>query len=98
MLATFGLERLESDLAGDSSSVSDVDEFLAQAASPDPEKTQDTAPDDRSDSGHRPLLHHRRSTADKFGWEMDGPDLPTRQYAHHRPNTEFRATRHANRV
>jgi hypothetical protein len=97
MLATFGLQRLESSLEDDAVSASDVAEFLEQA---EPDDVNTLARE-----GMGPALdglHQRLSERD---WPVDGgsgavdmASLPTRLYAHHGSNPEFQPTRHANRV
>ena len=97
MLATFGLQRLESNLEHDTVSAADVAEFLNQAE-----------PDDLNTLAREGMgraldsMHQRLGDRD---WPLDGrtgaaemASLPTRLYVHHRPNPEFQPTRHANRV
>jgi hypothetical protein len=97
MLATFGLQRLESSLDDDTVSASDVAEFLNQA---EPDDVDTLA---REGMG-RALdnLHQRLGERD---WPLATPttaremsSLPNRLVVHHRPNPEFQPTRHANRV
>jgi hypothetical protein len=97
MLATFGLQRLESSLDDDTVSASDVAEFLEQA------EADDVGTLAREGMG-RALdgLHQRLGERD---WPLDGgsgavevASLPTRLYVHHGSNPEFQPTRHANRV
>ena len=97
MLATFGLQRLESSLEDDTVSASDVAEFLDQA---EPDDVNTLARE-----GMGPALdglHQRLSERD---WPLDAgtavramASLPNRLVMHHRPNPEFQPTRHANRV
>jgi hypothetical protein len=79
MLATFGLERLETGLNRDTVSATDVDEFLEQALH-------------QSSQDHVPAPRNGRTA----GSSVAG--LPTRLYAHHGVNPEFRPTQHADRV
>jgi hypothetical protein len=97
MLATFGLQRLESSLDDDTVSASDVAEFLEQAE-PDDVDTLAREGMGRALDG----LHQRLGERD---WPLDGgtgagdmSSLPTRLYVHHGSNPEFQPTRHANRV
>jgi hypothetical protein len=97
MLATFGLQRLESSLEDDAVSAADVAEFLEQA---EPDDVNTLA---REGMGRAlDSLHQRLGERD---WPLDSgtgagetASLPTRLYVHHRPNPEFQPTRHANRV
>jgi hypothetical protein len=97
MLATFGLQRLESSLDDDAVSAADVAEFLEQAE-PDDVDTLAREGMGRALDG----LHERLSERD---WLLDGgigarrpASLPNRLVVHHRSNPEFQPTRHANRV
>jgi hypothetical protein len=97
MLATFGLQRLESSLDDDTVSASDVAEFLEQA------KADDVDTLAREGMGRAlDVLHQRLGERD---WPLDGgsgavemASLPTRLYVHHGSNPEFQRTPHANRV
>jgi hypothetical protein len=89
MLATFGLERLESGLNRDTVSATDVAEFLAQA------EADDVGTLARDGMAHAlDSLQRRLHDGDRA--EMSS--LPTRLYVHHRGNPQFQPTRHANRV
>jgi hypothetical protein len=97
MLATFGLQRLESSLNNDTVSAADVAEFLDQA---EPDDVNTLAREGMSSA--LDSLHQRLGERD---WPFDGrttardmPSLPNRLYVHHRSNPEFQPTRHANRV
>jgi hypothetical protein len=85
MLATFGLQRLESGLDDDTVSASDVAAFLEQAKARAPEEVQQPVgqPDWRS----IPAIPVRESAS-----------LPNRLVMQHRANPEFRQTRYVNRV
>jgi len=97
MLATFGLQRLESSLDDDTVSASDVAEFLEQAE-----------PDDVNTLAREGMGRALRSLHQRLGerdWSLDiragardTASLPTRLYVHHRSNPEFQPTQHANRV
>jgi acetyl esterase/lipase len=97
MLATFGLERLESGLHNDTVSATDVVKFLEQA---EPDDVNTLARD-----GMSRALHSLQQRLDEREWPLDAPtnsrdlaSLPRRVYVHHGSNPEFRPTRHANRV
>jgi hypothetical protein len=97
MLATFGLQRLESSLEDDAVSASDVAEFLEQA---EPDDVNTLARE-----GMGPALDGLHQRLGERAWPVDGgsgavdmASLPTRLYALHRSNPEFQPTRHANRV
>ena len=97
MLATFGLQRLESSLENDTVSASDVAEFLDQAE-PNDVNTLAREGMGRALDG----LHKRLGEQD---WPLPAPSaaremssLPNRLVMHHRANPEFQPTRHANRV
>ena len=97
MLATFGLERLESGLQRDTVTSTDVAKFLEQAEAAD----VDTLARDgmsRALDGMKQRLHERESPNNGFGTSTAAPDLPSRLYVHQRSNPEFQPTRHANRV
>jgi hypothetical protein len=97
MLATFGLERLESGLTRDTVSATDVAEFLQQAEADDVNTLARDGMSRALDGLHHRL--HDREPADvpfTSSWESAG--LPTRLYLQHSPNPQFQATRHANRV
>jgi hypothetical protein len=97
MLATFGLERLESSLSRDTISATDVAEFLDQAEATDVDALARDGMDRALDSLHR-RLSERDSATGGLAERVPLPGLPTRQYIHHLPNTEFQQTRHANPV
>ncbi len=97
MLATFGLQRLESSLDDDTVSASDVAEFLEQAEADDVNTLAREGMGRALDG-----LHQRLGERD---WPLDGgtaardmASLPKRLYVHHGSNPEFQPTRHANRV
>ena len=97
MLATFGLQRLESSLDADTVSASDVAEFLDQAGARDVDTLAREGMGRALDG-----MHQRLSERD---WPLetgtalrDMASLPNRLYVPHRSNPEFQATRHANRV
>jgi hypothetical protein len=97
MLATFGLQRLESSLEDDAVSAADVAEFLEQAEPDDVDTLAREGMGRALDS-----LHQRLGEGDL---PLDGgigagemASLPTRLYVHHGSNPEFQPTRHANRV
>ncbi|MCT7661742.1 hypothetical protein [Mycobacterium deserti] len=97
MMATFGLQRLESGMNRDTVSAIDVAEFLQQAEAVDVDTLA------RDGMGHALDGLHQRLHAgvpERNGTAVDSitTGLPTRLYVHYRPNTEFQPTRHANRV
>jgi hypothetical protein len=93
MLATFGLERLESGLNHDTLSATDVAEFLKQA------RADDVRTLARDGMPHALDCLHRRLQPDPGSAAVDKwPHLPIPLYVYNRGNTEFQPTRHANRV
>jgi len=113
MLVTFGLGRLESDLAHDTVSATDVDEFLEHAEAVDvhtlaregmPEaleylhRRQALRPADSPPP--RPAIgprHAKPEFATAYR-DRDQARLPTLTRAHSRVNPEFGGPRHVNRV
>jgi hypothetical protein len=97
MLATFGLQRLESGLSEDTVSATDVVKFLEQAQARD---VNTLARDgmSRALDGLQQRIHQHQWPLDHRPVERDMSSLPTRLYVHHRSNPEFQPTRHANRV
>ena len=96
MLATFGLQRLESSLEGDTVSASDVAEFLEQAEADDVNTLA------REGMGRALVGLHQRLERE---WPIEAPSavremasLPNPLYVPHRSNPELQPTRHANRV
>ncbi|KWX66000.1 hypothetical protein [Mycobacterium sp. NAZ190054] len=97
MLATFGLERVEAGLRCDADSSADVDEFLQQAnagATDSPAR----AGTDRALRTAPRRIEPRDTPTDGFLEPVSAPGLPTTEYCHRIPNSEFRETRHADRV
>jgi len=100
MLATFGLERLETGLEGDTVSATDVAEFLRQAQVDDVRTLAIEGMPEALDCMHRriqerdsiPEAPRTHITVDEW------PNLPTPLYAHNGTNPEFQPSRHANRV
>jgi hypothetical protein len=95
MLATFGLERLESGLQRDTVTSTDVAKFLEQAEAAD----VDTLARDgmsRALDGMKQRLHERENNWS--GTSTPARGLPSRLYVHHQANPEFQPTRQANRV
>jgi len=90
MLATFGLERLESALVRDCVSPSEVEEFLQQAA---PNNIGRAA---RADAARR--RSERAEPAGTLPTRLVEVGLPTRVYAPQLANPQFQPTPHANRV
>jgi hypothetical protein len=97
MLATFGLQRLESSLEDDTVTAADVVEFLDQAEADDVDTLAREGMGRALDG-----LHKRLGEQD---WPLPAApapremaSLPNRLVMHHRANPEFQPTRHANRV
>lgn len=87
MLSTFGLQRLESGLDTDRTAADEaVAEYLRQA-----EEARKQAPPQPVPQAPRPVEVHHLLGAEE-------PGLPTRSYAHARPNPQFHRTRYANPV
>jgi hypothetical protein len=87
MLSTFGLQRLESGLDTERTAAEEaVAEYLRQA-----EEARKQAPP-------RPVLLQARPVEVQHLLGVDEPGLPTRSYAHARPNPQFHRTRYANPV
>ena len=97
MLATFGLQRLESSLDDDAVSASDVAEFLEQAEADDVNTLAREGMGRALDGMHQ-RLGERDWPLDGGTGAVDMAHLPTRLYVHHGSNPEFQPTRHANRV
>lgn len=97
MLATFGLERVEAGLRRDTFSPADVDEFLEQAEAGDVD-TLARSGMDRALRDIQSRADERDTPARDFIHPIAAPGLPTHEYFQHLANTQFRQTRHANRV
>ena len=97
MLATFGLQRLESSLDEDTVSASDVADFLDQAEADDVNTLAREGMSRALDGLHQ-RLGERDWPLDRRPAARDTASLPNRLYMHHRSNPEFQPTRHANRV
>jgi len=97
MLATFGLQRLESSLSDDTLSASDVAEFLAQAEADDVDTLAREGMGSALDGLHKRLGEQDWSLATASA-ASEMASLPNRLVMHHRANPEFQPTRHANRV
>jgi hypothetical protein len=113
ILATLGLGRLEKELAHQTVSASDVDEFLEQAEAVDVHTLAREGMPEALDYLHRRhaqrLLdspsygRHARTddTVPLFAGDVDnqgGAPLPTRIHRHSRANPQVRDTRHVDRV
>jgi hypothetical protein len=100
MLATFGLERLETGLDRDTVSATDVAQFLQQAQADEVRTLARDGMPEALDCMHRRL--QERDTVEEVPRtpiSMDEwPNLPTPLYAHNSANPEFQPSRHANRV
>jgi len=97
MLATFGLQRLESSLDEDTVSASDVADFLDQAEADDVNTLAREGMSRALDGLHQRLAE-RDWPLDRRTVARDTASLPNRLYVHHGSNPEFQPTRHANRV
>ncbi len=100
MLATFGLERLESGLNHDAVSATDVAEFLQQARADDVRTLARDGMPRALERMHR-RLHERESPAEVARTpiiEDEWLSLPTPLYVHNAANPEFQPSRHAYRV
>ena len=96
MLATFGLERLESGLSRDTVTATDVAEFLEQAEADDVNTLARDGMTQALECQHR--RHHDSDATIAPTASPDMPGLPTRLSLHQRSNPQFQPTRHANRV
>jgi hypothetical protein len=100
MLATFGLERLETGLDRDTVSATDVAEFLQQAQADEVRTLARDGMPEALDCMHRRL--QERDTVEEVPptpISMDEwTNLPTPLYADNSANPEFQPSRHANRV
>lgn len=96
MLATVGLQRVESGLSRDTLSAAEVAEFLDQAQS---SRSPGTAMGDTEEALPHlsPTMTVQTVELDQIVDEATTPGLP-RHYVVHRPKTEFQATRQADRV
>ena len=97
MLATFGLQRLESSLEDDAVSAADVAEFLDQAEADDVDTLAREGMGSALDGLHKRLGEQDWSLAPASA-ASEMASLPNRLVMHHRANPEFQPTRHANRV
>ena len=97
MLATFGLERLESGLHRDTVSATDVAKFLEQAEAADVDTLARDGMSHALDCMNQ-RLHERESITNGLSAALPSPGLPTRAYVRHGVNPEFQPHRHVNRV
>jgi hypothetical protein len=113
ILATLALGRLEKELAHDTVSATDVDEFLEHAEAVDVHTLAREGMPEALDYLHRrqaqrfpdsppPGRHARPDDARPlFAGNLDNPDgtaLPTRTHKHSRANPQVTGTQHVNRV
>jgi hypothetical protein len=113
MLATLGLGRLEKELAHDTVTATDVDEFLEHAEAVDVHTLAREGMPEALDYLHRRQAQqlaeaastgsrvgkHRAETI--FARDLDdagGAGLPARVHPHSRVNPQFRGAKHVNRV
>ena len=100
MLATFGLERLETGLNRDTVSATDVAEFLQQARADDVRTLARDGMPEALECMHR-RLHECESPVEVPRApiiEDEWRNLPTPLYAHDGANPEFQPSGHAYRV
>jgi hypothetical protein len=100
MLATFGLQRIESGLDRDTVSATDVAEFLAQAQAADFRTLARDGMPEALVGMHRRLADGvpDAEVARAYINDDEWSDLPTPLYADSRANPEFQPSRHANPV
>jgi|ERR1700760_4190434 hypothetical protein len=100
MLATLGLQRLESNLGRDTVTAIDVAEFLEQAQADDVRTLAREGMPEALDGMHRRLSEHdsaiEMSVADII--EDEWSNLPGQLYMYNPGNPEFQQSRPANRV
>ncbi len=97
MVATFGLERLESGLVRETMSASDVDDFLQQAGADDVGRLARDGMSHAIDGMAR-RQKSRLEAVETLPTRMAAAGLPTRVYIPHRPNPQFQPPSHVNRV
>ncbi|MDG4665228.1 hypothetical protein [Mycobacterium sp. 236(2023)] len=97
ILATLGLERVESGLRREALSPADVDEMVEQARGQAVDAHARHVPQRALPVSRRPVTE-TAPLARRFVEPISSPGLPTHEYLAHLANTEFRQTRHANRV
>lgn len=100
MLATFGLQRLESGLDRDTVSATDVAEFLDQAQADDVRTLVREGMPEALDGMHRRMRDRvcEPEIAKLYITDDQWLNLPTPHRADSVANTEFRQSPHANRV
>ncbi|RDH75806.1 hypothetical protein DVS77_25175 [Mycolicibacterium moriokaense] len=100
MLATIGLERLESGLDRDTVSATDVAEFLEQAQAADVRTLAHEGLPEALDGMHRRLQARALDpeVAKTYITDDEWSNLPTPLYVDNGPNPGFRPSRQANRV
>ena len=100
MLATFGLQRLESGLDSDTFSATDVAEFLEHARADDVRTLAQEGMPEALDGMHRRLQErvYELEIAKLYIADDEWSNLPTPRYADNLANTEFQQSPHANRV
>jgi hypothetical protein len=100
MLATFGLQRIESKLDHGTVSATDVAEFLEQAQADDVHTLARDGMPQALDDMHRRLSDRvpAAEVAKAYINDDEWSDLPSPLYAYNGGNPEFQPSRHANRV
>jgi hypothetical protein len=100
MLATFGLDRLESNLGRDTVTATDVAEFLEQAQADDVRTLARDGMPEALDGMHR-RLNERDCALEETSIEIiedEWSNLPGQLYMYNRANPEFQPSRPTNRV
>ena len=100
MLATFGLQRLESSLDHGTVSATDVAEFLDQAQADDVRTLVREGMPEALDGMHRRIQERvsEPEIAKLLFTDAEWSNLPTMRYPDNVANTEVQPSRHANRV
>jgi hypothetical protein len=93
MLATFGLERLESSLSHDCVDAADVAEFLAQAQPSDMNTLARTGLAEALDGVQRRRIGHIEPAT-----EVENASRARREHAYAGSNPQFRPARHVDSV
>jgi hypothetical protein len=98
MLATFGLERLESRLNRDALRASDVAEFLEQAQPADVNTLARDGMQEALDCFHRRRIERIEPSMEAVMEAANNHALHPRTYGNHRVNPQFQPSRYADPV
>lgn len=98
MLATFGLERLESRLNRDALTASDVAEFLEQAQPGDVKTLARDGMHEALDCFHRRRMERIEPSMEAVMDAANNHGYQARTYGNHRVNPQFQPTRYADPV